>query len=46
MAKFLSTLAIEEELWRKFKAKAALEGRDMRQILEELIRLYVEGDEK
>jgi hypothetical protein len=32
------------ELRRRFKAKAALEGRDMSRVLEALIREYVEGE--
>ena len=34
--------AIDPDLWRQFKSRAALEGRSLRDVVTALIRLYVE----
>lgn len=39
-----ATIEIPDELYRRVKAKSALEGRAIRQVTEELYRSYVEGD--
>lgn len=41
MGKF--NLTIEEDLKRKAKAKAALEGRDLSDVISDLLRPWVEG---
>ena len=36
-------MRIEELLWRKAKSKAALEGMTLREALETLLRLWIDG---
>ncbi|MCB1032453.1 MAG: hypothetical protein KDD47_01300 [Acidobacteria bacterium] len=38
------TIQIDDELYRKVKAKSALEGRAIREVTEDLYRRYVEGE--
>jgi hypothetical protein len=39
-----ATIEISDELYRKVKAKTALEGRRVREVAQELFRRYVNGD--
>jgi hypothetical protein len=39
-----ATIEISDELYRRVKEKSALEGRAVREVTEELFRLYLEPD--
>ena len=41
-----ATIEIPDELYRQVKAKSALEGRAVREVTEELFRLYLDPEQK
>lgn len=42
--KVVSSVAVDQELWLKFKSKVALKGKYLSEVMEELIKQYVEED--
>ena len=44
--KIKTSILVDEDLWKKVKAKAALEGEKVGEIIQELLKAYVEGKVK
>jgi metal-responsive CopG/Arc/MetJ family transcriptional regulator len=45
MATQRTSINVDAQLWRRFKALLAMEGRDMSPVIEQWIREYVEAHE-
>jgi hypothetical protein len=44
MARQRTSIVIDEELWRRFKAHLALRGKEMSVVMARLIEAYLEAD--